>query len=117
MNIEIIKSKKLTYLLLLLYLMYGVYKMMLNEYISHSYMILSFFMFFKIIFNYYQCTISYIECKIRKVKKEEGYLYSFLNNFIELRNEKIFISSTYFIRIIPIKYNFTICIFFNIFRY
>ena len=91
MNIEIIKSKKLTYLLLLLYLMYGVYKMMLNEYISHSYMILSFFMFFKMIFNYYQCTISYIECKIRKVKKEEGYLYSFLNNFIELRNEKIFI--------------------------
>ena len=41
--------------------------------------------------NYDKCTISYLECKIRKVKKEEGYLFNFLNNFIQLRNDKYFI--------------------------
>jgi hypothetical protein len=54
-------------------------------------MIISFFMFFKIILNYDKCTLSYMECKIRNVKKEEGYLYSFLNNLISIRYEKIFI--------------------------
>jgi hypothetical protein len=91
MNLEIIKNKKIIYILLLLYLLYGSYIMFSNKYINHSYMIISFFMFFKIILNYDKCTLSYMECKIRNVKKEEGYLYSFLNNLISIRYEKIFI--------------------------
>ena len=90
-NIEIIKSKKLTFIILILYFYYGISKIIFNNNLSHSYIVLSFFMFFKIICNYYQCTISYLECKLRKVKKEEGYLYNFLNNFIELRYSKYFI--------------------------
>ncbi len=91
MNLELIKSKELTYIILLLYLLYGIYSMSKHRKIENSYMIISAFMFFKIVMNYYQCTISYIECKIRNVKKEEGYLYNFLNNFIELRYNKYFI--------------------------
>lgn len=91
MNIELVKSKKLTYIILLLYVSYGMYIMITKKKIEHSYMIISFFMFFKIIMNYHQCTVSYIECKIRKVKKEEGYLFNFLNNFIQIRNDKFFI--------------------------
>lgn len=90
MNIEFIKDKKLTYFILILYIFYGLDKIFYNNPIDHSYMIISFFMFFKIIMNYYQCTISYIECKMRNVKKEEGYLFNFLNNFIQLRNERFF---------------------------
>lgn len=88
MNLELIKKKELTYIILILYLSYGIYIMSTHRKIESSYMIISAFMFFKIIMNYYQCTISYIECKIRNVKKEEGYLFNFLNNFIELRNNK-----------------------------
>lgn len=40
---------------------------------------------FKWITNYRKCTISYIECKVRGVKKEEGYLYNFLNDMTDLR--------------------------------
>jgi len=88
MNLELIKKKELTYIILILYLSYGIYIMSTHRKIESSYMIISAFMFFKIVMNYYQCTISYIECKIRNVKKEEGYLFNFLNNFIELRNNK-----------------------------
>ena len=49
MNIELVKSKKLTYIILLLYVSYGMYIMITKKKIEHSYMIISFFMFFKII--------------------------------------------------------------------
>lgn len=90
MDLNLIKNKNLTYTILFLYISYGLYSIIYNQKIDHSYMVISFFIFFKIIMNYYQCTISYIECKIRDVKKEEGYLFNFLNNFIELRNSKYF---------------------------
>ena len=90
-NFDFIKSKKLTYIILVIYLSYGLYKILNQERIPHNYMIISLFMAFKIIVNYYKCTISYIECRMRGVKKEEGYLFNFLNNFIELRYSKYFI--------------------------
>ena len=34
---------------------------------------------FRWITNYRQCTISYLECKLRGVKKEDGYIYNILN--------------------------------------
>lgn len=102
MNIEIVKDKKLTYLILFLYISYGLFMMMLNRKIEASYMAITIFILFKIVFNYDKCTISYIECKIRGVKKTEGYLYTFLNNFIQIRNEKIFI--VFLIYIILLNY-------------
>ena len=62
--------------------------MMLNRKIEASYMAITIFILFKIVFNYDKCTISYIECKIRGVKKTEGYLYTFLNNFIQIEMKK-----------------------------
>ena len=43
------------------------------------------FFTFKWIFDYRKCTISYIECLMRGVKKEQGYLYNFLNGIVDLR--------------------------------
>ena len=39
------------------------------------------------IFNYRDCTCSYLECKIRDVKKEEGYINQFMDSIINLRSE------------------------------
>ncbi len=47
--------------------------------------ILAYFLF-KMITLYDKCTISYIECKLRSVKKEEGYLHRFLHSIISLRD-------------------------------
>ena len=33
---------------------------------------------------YDECTVSYIECKLRNVKKEEGYLNDFLHSIVSL---------------------------------
>lgn len=40
---------------------------------------------FKWLFNYRKCTISYIEIKLRGVKKEQGYLYRLLNTIVDYR--------------------------------
>ena len=42
----------------------------------------------KIIINYRKCTLSYLECKIRGVKQEEGYLNDFFNRIFDIRNEE-----------------------------
>ena len=46
------------------------------------------FLTFKWIFNYRKCTFSWLECKIRGVKKEEGYLNNFLDNIVDIRYSK-----------------------------
>jgi len=90
MNLNIIKSKELTKFVLIFYFFYGISFMLLNYNLDISYLSLSFFMIFKMIFNYNKCTLSYLECKIRDVNKEEGYLYVFLKNLVDLRYSNLF---------------------------
>jgi len=40
---------------------------------------------FKLLFNYRHCTLSRVECLARGVKKENGYLYNFLEDLVDLR--------------------------------
>ena len=54
--------------------------------IPRNYIAIVLFFFFKMVTMYDKCTISYIECKLRNVKKEDGYLYDFLNSIIKLKN-------------------------------
>jgi hypothetical protein len=53
-----------------------------NYYITKYAIAICLYLLIKWISNYNKCTISYIECKIRNVKKEDGYLYNFLNNIM-----------------------------------
>lgn len=46
------------------------------------------YLLFKWITNYRKCTLSYIECKIRKVKKENGYIYNFLEPIFDINKYK-----------------------------
>ncbi len=73
-------------LLLLIYLTYGMIHIVCGVKLKEWYIVLLYFFLLKILFNYDKCTISYIECKIRGVKKEEGYLYRFIDKFIRIRD-------------------------------
>ena len=59
--------------------------MLFNLNLPTVYMTFILFFTFKWIFNYRKCTVSYIECVIRGVNKDQGYLYGFLENIINLR--------------------------------
>ena len=50
--------------------------------------IFCFLFLIKLIFNYRKCTISYLECKIRKIKKENGFVYNALEEIYDLNNSK-----------------------------
>jgi hypothetical protein len=88
--INIIKDRRLTYSIIILYILSSFFIIFTNKIFIREYIALFIFISFKTIFNYKKCTISYIECKLRGVKKEEGYLYTFLQNFINIRYTKYF---------------------------
>ena len=69
------------------YLLFGLYHMVYNLELDPNYTILLLFFTFKIIINFRKCTLSYIECKLRGVKKEQGYLNQFFDKLFDIRNE------------------------------
>jgi hypothetical protein len=72
-------------IVLYLYILIGIYHMIKSKPLPAWYVAFIIYFAFKWITNYRKCTISYIECKLRGVKKEEGYLYNFLNEMTNLR--------------------------------
>jgi hypothetical protein len=42
----------------------------------------------KCLLDYHKCTLSYIECKIRGVKKHDGYIYNFLEKIININKRR-----------------------------
>ena len=46
------------------------------------------FLLYKFILDERKCTVSYLECKIRKVKKEKGFVYNALNEIYDLNKTK-----------------------------
>ena len=43
---------------------------------------------FRWITDYRKCTVSYIECKVRGVKKEKGFIYQKLNHIFDYNKSK-----------------------------
>lgn len=84
-------NENIIHIIVKLFLSYGLYYMILNLAIPTSYIKLLLFLFMKIVFDYTKCTISYIEVKLRGVKKEEGYLYDLLISLNNIRNHRDFI--------------------------
>lgn len=72
---------------IVLYLLYGLYHMIYNLELDPQYTILLLFFTFKIIINFRKCTLSYIECKVRGVKKEQGFINTFFDRLFDIRNE------------------------------
>ena len=65
---------------------------------------------FKFSLNNRKCTVSYIECKIRKVKKEQGFVYNALNEIYDLNETKYKYLVTSFILFV-LLFNLKKCIY------
>jgi hypothetical protein len=92
-------------LIVYLFLFLGLILINNGSAIPRTYIGLLLFFLIKILFNYRKCTISYIECKLRKVKKEQGYLNRFLDSILDLRyTPHVYIM--YFITAIILYYYF-----------
>jgi hypothetical protein len=50
--------------------------------------VLLFYLLIKWLSDYRKCTISYLECKFRGVKKEQGYLNGYLEPIVNLNRHK-----------------------------
>jgi hypothetical protein len=83
-----LESLHYSHLLIASYLSIGISMIILNIPFPQRYMILLMFFTTKTIFNFRKCTISYLECKIRNVKKEDGYLNSFMDSILNIRYHK-----------------------------
>ena len=57
-----------------IYLAIGYYFIYHDYKLNEDYIALLMFFTLKIIFYYKKCTISYLECKLRKVKKEDSHI-------------------------------------------
>ena len=60
------------------------------------------FFLIKWIINYRKCTISYIECKLRGVKKEQGIVYNIMEEIYDVNKS----------RYKYIVYMFVVCVFY-----
>jgi hypothetical protein len=56
--------------------------------VSEWYIMLTLYLGFKWIFNYRKCTLSYFECLFRGVPRKQGYLNRFLDELVDLREER-----------------------------
>ena len=70
---------------LILYIYLIITTIFMNEIIFiRSNILLICFLLLKWIFNHRKCTLSYIECKIRNIKKEKSYIYNYCEFFGDL---------------------------------
>lgn len=75
----------LTQFIVTCYIVYGLAN--INN-LPDTYFVITIFFLFKMIVNYRKCTVSYIECKIRGVKKEEGYVQNLLDGIVDIRDDE-----------------------------
>ena len=73
------------FIIICIYLLVGIIYIFLKKELPRIYVAILFFFSLKIIINYRQCTIGYLECKLRGAKKGEGYLNQFMDLVIDIR--------------------------------
>ena len=67
------------------YLLYGLISIFLNHQVTMLYLILLLFCTFKVTTNYRVCSVAYMECKVRGIKREESLMNQFLDPIVDLR--------------------------------
>jgi len=83
-----IDEKTIYNIIIIVYLLIGILYTFIDKIVPEQYIILIIFICLKMFFNYRKCTISYLECKLRNVKREDGYLASFLDHAVDLGQSK-----------------------------
>ena len=82
-------EKSIYNIIIITYILVGFLYIKLERTIPSRFAIIAAFCVIKMIFNYRKCTFSKLECKIRKVKREDGILGDFLDHVVNLRYSKI----------------------------
>ena len=85
--------------LFFIYYILGLILILVDINIPNWYITILIYFTFKWLFNYRKCTISYFECIIRGVKKEDGIIYNILEKCIDIRYTK-YINLFYILNII-----------------
>lgn len=70
-----------TILTSLFYFLYGLKTIYLKE-INEFYILNLLIFYIKVLLSYNKCTVSYIECKLRNVKKEEGVIFNIFKDYM-----------------------------------
>ena len=67
------------------YLLLGIYFIYAKIDTPFIYLVCLGFASFKVIFNYRICSVAYLECKTRGVKRDESFVNQFLNPIVDTR--------------------------------
>ena len=78
------------HILIFTYIFLGYSFILKKKEIPRNYIYILLFFTLKIIVNYRLCTLAYIECKLRNVERNKGYLNNFLDSIVDVRNTKLF---------------------------
>ena len=107
------------FMLVYSYLSLGIYCIYKNYNIDQNYMILLIIFLLKSMFDYRKCTVSYLETKLRSVKKKDGYLFTLMDDILNIRNTE-HIGLIYIICSVILYYYFGIkedIIYYNLFAF
>ena len=78
-------NEKIVYnIIIIVFIIIGFLYKFIDKRIPPNYIVLVGFCTFKMVFNYKKCTFSYLECKMRKVKRQDGLLASFLDYVVDV---------------------------------
>jgi len=92
------------------YLGIGLLYLKVEKRIPRLYAAIIIYFLFKMMTGYDKCTLSYIECKLRNVKKQDGYIYDFLHSIISLKHTQhcvyMYVISIIFILVYFFKHSF-----------
>lgn len=78
-------QEKIQYVICFILAIFLIYSLISTNKRTINYSIaICLYLLFKWMFNYHKCTISYLECKIRGVKKEQGFLYQTLEKIMDV---------------------------------
>jgi hypothetical protein len=71
------------------FMLYGLCLALVKKPIPRFWMGIFTFVSFKLLANYRKCTLSYVECKLRNVKKNDGYIHNVLEEIMLLRESSL----------------------------
>ena len=74
------------------FMLYGLCLALAKKPIPRFWMGLFTFVSFKLLVNYRKCTLSYVECKLRNVKKNDGYIHNILEEIMLLRESSLHVT-------------------------
>jgi len=67
------------------YILLGIYFIYSKTDPPLIYLLCLIFASFKVVFNYRICSVAYLECKARNIKRDDSYVNQFLNPIVDVR--------------------------------